>query len=59
MKDLLAIQSVHQQALGKPFLLHIAPGILVTGAFLVLKQILKPTPSLVNQPPRLIQPYSS
>jgi membrane protease YdiL (CAAX protease family) len=43
MKDSTATQSIHQHALGKSFLLHIAPGVLVTVAFLVLKPILDST----------------
>lgn len=43
MKASTATQSIHQHALGKSFLLHIAPGILVTVAFLVLKPILDST----------------
>ena len=43
MKNSTAAQSIQQHALGKSFLLHIAPGILVTVAFLVLKPILEPT----------------
>jgi len=43
MNKSTATQSIRQHALGKSFLLHIAPGILVTVAFLVLKPILEPT----------------
>jgi len=43
MKDSTAKQSIEQHALGKSFLLHIAPGILVTVAFLVLKPMLDST----------------
>jgi len=43
MNHSTAAQSIRQHALGKSFLLHIAPGILVTVAFLVLKPILEPT----------------
>jgi len=43
MKDPTPIQSIRQHAIGKSFLLHIAPGILVTLAFLVLKPMLDST----------------
>jgi membrane protease YdiL (CAAX protease family) len=43
MKDSTAPQSMQQHTFGKSFLLHIAPGILVTVAFLVLKPILDST----------------
>lgn len=43
MKNSTATQSIHQHALGKSFLLHIAPGILVTVAFLVLKPMFDST----------------
>ena len=43
MKDSTATQSIQQHALGKSFLLHIAPGTLVTVAFLVLKPVLDST----------------
>ncbi|MGD8404099.1 MAG: CPBP family intramembrane metalloprotease [Anaerolineales bacterium] len=43
MKDSTATQSIQQHTIGKSFLLHIAPGILVTVAFLVLKPMLDST----------------
>lgn len=43
MENLTANQSIHQHTLGKSFLLHITPGILVTVAFLVLNSMLEPT----------------
>ena len=43
MKNSTAAQSIQQHALGKSFLLHIAPGTLVTVAFLVLKPVLDST----------------
>jgi uncharacterized protein len=43
MNNSTATPSIHQHAFGKSFLLHIAPGILVTVAFLVLKPMLDST----------------
>jgi len=43
MKASAANQPFHQHALGKSFLLHIAPGVLVTVVFLVLKPMLDST----------------
>ena len=43
MKDSTATQSIQQHTFGKSFLLHIAPGILVTVVFLVLKPVLDST----------------
>ena len=45
MNNSTTTQSIRQHTVGKSFLLHITPGILVTVAFLLLKPILEPTGS--------------
>ncbi len=43
MNDTTATQSYPQHAIGKSFLLHITPGVLVTAAFLILELLLDST----------------